>query len=133
MIRHADLIRNYVRDNVLTTYFPSVKWDESDRPFTDLTSKIVYCRQEGLAVDAFVRQVSVDIYLFSKQGANSSDMNALYDDAVTALEYLKANPNVDNGGVLGTTKISVTSDVTGEFYTGQNRLYYRFSIMCMSD
>lgn len=126
-IRHSDEVRNYIRDNALPSYKPAASWQEDEPPFNTLDNSIIYCRQEGRPVDAFVRQMSVDVYLFSKQGATVSDMNALFNDAVTALEYVKANPNLSDD-----VKLTVTTDVTGEFYTGQNRRYYRFQVLCYS-
>lgn len=126
-IRHSDEVRNYIRDNALASYQPAAAWQEDEPPFSSLDNSIIYCRQEGRPVDAFVRQMSVDVYLFSKQGATVSDMDALFNDAVTALEYVKANPNLGDD-----VKLTVTTDVTGEFYTGQNRRYYRFQVLCYS-
>lgn len=127
-IRHADVIRDYIRDNALPTYSPAAAWQEDERPFTDLGDNIIYCRQEGRPVDAMIRNVAVDVYLFCKANATNADMNSLYTDAVAALEYVKANPDVKDD-----VRISVTSDVNGEFYTGQNRRYYRFQVICYTD
>ena len=128
MIRHADEVRDFIRDNLLTTYQPAVAWQEDSAPFKTLGNNIIYCRQEGQAVDAFVRNVSVDVYLFSKQGATNADLNQLYIDSVNALNYVKYNYNINDGE----TSMTVTQDVTGEYYTGQNRVYYRFSVLCRS-
>lgn len=125
-IRHADAIRDFVRTNALPTYSPAVEWDESTTPF-DLDAPIIYCRQEGSAVDAFVRQVYVDVYLFSSKNCALSELNALYTDAVSALEYVKANFNVTDG-----IRITVTTDVMGEYRTGQDRRFYRFQVLCYS-
>jgi len=67
----------------------------------------------------------VEVYIFSKAGATNADMNALYTNAVAALEYVKANPNLSDD-----IKLTIEQDVTGEFYTGQNRRYYRFTVLC---
>ena len=125
-VRHTDEIRNFVRDNALPTYNPAVIWDESTAPF-NIDEPIIYCRQEGSAVDGFVRQVYVDIYLFSPKNCSLSALDALFTDAVAALEYVKANPNV--GDDIITT---ITTDVMGEYSTGQNRRYYRFQVLCYS-
>lgn len=126
-IRHADEVRNYLRDNLLTAYYPAATWQEDKSPFTIADQPIIYCRQEGQGVDAFMRQVSVDVYLFSKQGCTDEDMSALYNDAVSAMEYIRANPEIQEFNLT-----SVTQDVTGEYYTGQNRRYYRFTVICYS-
>jgi hypothetical protein len=124
-IRQSDELRSYIRTNALPTFNPAVSWQEDEAPFTMLDEPIIYCRQDGRPVDAFVRQVAVDVYVFSKANALNSDMDALFDNAVTALEYVKANPKLNDDIML-----TVTTDVTGEFYTGQNRRYYRFQVLC---
>jgi len=125
-IRHADEIRNFIRDNALPSYNPAIQWDETAAPF-DMDNPIIYCRQEGRAVDAFVRQVSVTVYLFSGLNATLRELDSLYTDAVAALEYIKANYNVTDG-----IRATVTQDVMGEYRTGQNRRYYTFQVLCYS-
>lgn len=125
-IRHADVIRDFIRTNALPTYNPAIGWDEATEPFT-IGEPIIYCRQEGRPVDAFVRQVSVTVYLFSGKNATNQELNALFNDAVAALEYVKANFYVGDG-----TQITVTQDVMGEYRTGQNRRYYTFQVLCYS-
>lgn len=127
-IRHADELRDYVRDNVLTDYYPAVSWQEDAPPFTLTDRPIIYCRQEGRPVDAMIRQMSVDVYVFSRAGATDAEMNSLYTDAVAALEYVKANPALNDD-----IRLTVTADVTGEYYTGQNRRYYRFTVLCYTN
>ncbi len=126
-IRHADEVRNYLRDNVLTTYNPASAWKEDEEPFTLTDDPIIYTRQEGLAVDAFSREVVVTVYLFTKVNATNADMSVLFDDAVAALEFIRANEQIQEFNWC-----SVNSDVTGEYYTGQNRRYYTFSVLCHS-
>lgn len=125
-IRHADEIRDFIRTNALPAYNPAIEWDESIEPFT-IDAPIIYCRQEGRPVDAFVRQVSVTAYLFSGLNATKQELDSLYSDAVSALEYVKANFNVSDG-----IRITVTQDVMGEYRTGQNRRYYTFQVLCYS-
>lgn len=125
-IRHTDEIRNFIRDNALPSFNPAVEWDESKPPF-NFDDPIIYCRQEGRAVDAFVRQVSVTVYLFSGKNATLAELDQLYTDAVSALEYAKANFNVTDG-----IRITVTQDIMGEYRTGQNRRYYTFQVLCYS-
>jgi len=125
-IRHADVIRDFIRTNALPTYNPAIEWDEATEPFT-IDEPIIYCRQEGRPVDAFVRQVSVSVMLFSGKNATKQELNALFNDAVAALEYVKANFYVGDG-----TQITVTQDVMGEYRTGQNRRYYTFQVLCYS-
>ena len=125
-IRHADEIRDFIRTNALPAFNPAIQWDESAAPF-NIDEPIIYCRQEGRAVDAFVRQVSVTVYLFSGKNATLAELNQLYTDAVTALEYVKANFNVTDG-----IRATVTQDVMGEYRTGQTRRYYTFQVLCYS-
>lgn len=125
-IRHADAIRDFIRTNALPTYNPAIEWDEATEPFT-IDEPIIYCRQEGRPVDAFVRQVSVSVMLFSGKNATKQELNTLFNDAVAALEYVKANFYVGDG-----TQITVTQDVMGEYRTGQNRRYYTFQVLCYS-
>jgi hypothetical protein len=125
-IRHADEIRDFIRTNALPSFNPAIQWDESAAPF-NIDEPIIYCRQEGRPVDAFVRQVSVTVYLFSGLNATIAELDQLYTDAVAALEYVKANFNV-TGGIRAT----VTQDVMGEYRTGQNRRYYTFQVLCYS-
>jgi hypothetical protein len=125
-IRHADEIRDFIRANALPAYNPAIQWDETLPPF-ELDSPIIYCRQEGRSVDAFVRQVDVTVYLFSGLNATLAELNQLYTDAVAALEYIKANYNVTDG-----IRATVTQDIMGEYRTGQNRRYYTFSVLCYS-
>lgn len=125
-IRHADVIRDFIRTNALPTYNPAIEWDEATEPFT-IDEPIIYCRQEGRPVDAFVRQVSVSVMLFSGKNATKQELNTLFNDAVAAIEYVKANFYVGDG-----TQITVTQDVMGEYKTGQNRRYYTFQVLCYS-
>ena len=125
-IRHADEIRDFIRTNALPAFNPAIQWDESAAPF-NIDEPIIYCRQEGRPVDAFVRQVSVTVYLFSGLNATIAELNQLYTDAVAALEYVKANFNVTDG-----IRATVTQDVMGEYRTGQNRRYYTFQVLCYS-
>jgi len=125
-IRHADELRDFIRTNALPTFNPAIEWDETRAPFkTD--APVIYCRQEGRAVDAFVRQVDVTVYLFSGLNATRADLDQLYTDAVAALEYCKANFNVTDG-----IRITITQDIMGEYRTGQNRRYYTFRVLCYS-
>lgn len=125
-IRHADVIRDFIRTNALPTYNPAIEWDEATEPFT-IDEPVIYCRQEGRPVDAFVRQVSVSVMLFSGKNATKQELNSLFNDASAALEYVKANFYVGGG-----TQITVTQDVMGEYRTGQNRRYYTFQVLCYS-
>ena len=125
-IRHADEIRDFIRTNALPAFNPAIQWDESAAPF-NIDEPIIYCRQEGRPVDAFVRQVSVTVYLFSGLNASIAELDQLYTDAVAAIEYVKANFNVTDG-----IRATVTQDVMGEYRTGQNRRYYTFQVLCYS-
>ena len=85
------------------------------------------CRQEGRAVDGFVRQVSVTVHIFSKPDPTNSEINTLFNDAVSALEYAKANFNVTDG-----IRTTITQDLMGEYRTGLNRRYFTFQLLCYS-
>ena len=125
-IRHSDEIRNFIQSNALPSYKPTFEWDESKAPFT-LDEPVIYCRQEGRPVDGFVRQVSVTVYMFSKPDPTNSEIDALFSDAVSALEYAKANFNVTDG-----IRTTITQDLMGEYRTGQNRRYFTFQLLCYS-
>lgn len=124
MIRHSDVVRNYIRDNVLTTYNPAPSWGENKGAF-QIDEPIIYCRQDGRPGSGITRNVSVDVYLFTKLNATLQNMSDTYNDAIESLEYLTRNPRIDEYCIIGNI-----SDVQGEYYTGQNRIYYRLSIPC---
>lgn len=123
-IRHADVIRDFIRTNALPTYNPAIEWDEATEPFT-IDEPIIYCRQEGRPVDAFVRQVSLTVHLFSGKNATKQELNTLFNDAVAAIEYVRRNANVQECVIT-----TVTQDVMGEYRTGQNRRYFTFQVLC---
>ncbi len=125
-IRHADEVRNFIRDNVLPTYNPAIQWDETLPPF-DMDAPIIYCRQEGQPANGFVRQLGVTVYLFSGLNATLAELGQLYSDAVSALEYARENYHITDG-----IRTAIAQDVMGEYRTGQNRRYYTFTLQCYS-
>ena len=48
-------------------------------------------QQDGRAVDAYVRRIDVDVILFSPVNADSTEFQAVENDAIAALQYVKAN------------------------------------------
>lgn len=132
-VRQSDLVRDWLvafTDTLARDYFPAVAWQEDTAPFNEKykSSGVIYCSQEGIPVDAFVRQVNVNIFMFSPMNSSQSDLNNLFQDATETLEYIKQNFDI-NTDLLA----SVSQDVTGPFWTAQNRRYYRFSVLTYSE
>jgi len=86
--RAMDVIRDVIHDNLLTTYKPSVFFDEAQQPFTDPDAKIIFTKQEGRPVDAFIRQFDVEVTLFSVANATPADNSSTFDDALAACDYV---------------------------------------------
>jgi hypothetical protein len=126
MSRPSDLIRTKLITDYLTGYLPAHIWDDAISPFTLPDSKILLTRQSGLPSNDEIRRLSVECWLFSKINPKNSDVDALFDDATTAMSALLTDYTA--GGIFG---ISVTEDVTGPFLTGQNRNFYRFSLQTL--
>ena len=59
-MRVSDLVRNYIRANVIPAYLPAVTWNEDQSPYDIENSKIIFTKQTGRAVDAYVRQADVE-------------------------------------------------------------------------
>ena len=127
-MRQADLIRDYLIANVSTDYLPCAIWQEDRYPFTLAASKVMLTMQSGRAVDAFTQQIDVDVLMFSKANADGADLTALYDEATAALLYIKTN-FIINANIRPT----ITQDVTGPYVNGQNRYFYRFSMLTYSE
>ena len=127
-MRVSDVVRDYIRLNTAADYLPAVTWNEDRSPFDSQTGKIIFTKQTGRPVDAYVRQADVEILLFSVQNANNEDLNALYNDAETITEYIKANFAINDD-----LRITVTQDVTGPYITAQNRYFYRISVLTYSE
>jgi hypothetical protein len=85
-MRVSDLVRDYIRINVVPTYLPAITWNEDQSPYVSENAKIIFTKQMGRPVDAYVRQSDVEILLFSAKNANLSDLNSLFNDAETVLE-----------------------------------------------
>jgi len=129
--RPVDLVRDHIRDNVLTTYLPAVMWDESEQPFDNGDASIILARQEGRPVNDFIRVHDVQVWLFSKENSNYSDMNTLFDNANAACEYVMNTDfilsNADEGKAL-----PIIEHVTGPYRTNKNRFFYRFTVRVLS-
>lgn len=132
-IRQSDLVRDWLKtftDTLSRTYNPAVHWQEDKPPFNKdyKSSGVLYCSQDGLAVDAFVRQANVEVLMFGPVNGEASDLSNLYQDVTETLEYIKSNWDIEDD-----LQVSVSQDVTGPFWTGQNRQYYRFGILTYAE
>jgi hypothetical protein len=132
-IRQSDLVRDWLKtftDTLSRTYNHATQWNEDSPPFNSdyKSSGVLYCTQDGLAVDAFVRQANVDVIMFGPVNCTPSDDNNLKQDATETLEYIKANWNIDPD-----LQVSVSQDVTGPFWNRQNRMYYRFGVLTYAE
>lgn len=127
-MRIADLVRDFIQTNSATTYTKAAMWNDDQYPFNNPDDSIILTRQSGRAVDAYVREMDIDVMMFSKVNSDGADLNALYNDAEAALEYVKANFIVNDD-----LKLSITQDVTGPYQTGSNRYYYRFNLLTYSE
>ena len=117
--RPVDLVRDHIRNNVLTTYSPAIMWDESEQPFTDPASNIILARQEGRQVNGFIRVHDVQVWMFCKAGADIGDANTLFNDANLACDYIMSL-NL------------IFEHVTGPYKTNENRYFYRFTVRVLS-
>ena len=129
--RPFDLVRNHIRDNVLPTYLPSIMWDESEQPFTNKSSSIIFARQEGRQVNAFIRVHDVQVWLFSKAGADIGDANTLFNDANLACDYIMSTNMILTDADSGKAPL-VIEHVTGPYRTNENRYFYRFTVRVLS-
>tara|TARA_R110000796_G_scaffold385_2_gene1270 strand:+ start:31 stop:414 length:384 start_codon:yes stop_codon:yes gene_type:complete len=127
-MRVSDLVRNYIRTNVIPAYLPAVTWNEDQSPYDAENSKIIFTKQTGRAVDAYVRQADVEILLFSAKNANLTDLDSLLTEVETVVEYIKANFVITQY-----LRMSITQDVTGPYNTSQNRYFYRISVLTVSE
>ena len=127
-MRVSDLVRDYIRSNIATAYLPAITWNEDQSPFDSENAKIIFAKQTGRAVDAYVRQADVDVLFFSAKNANLSDLNDLYADVELFIEYIKTN-----FVITADLRITITQDVTGPYNTAQNRYFYRLSVLTYSE
>lgn len=127
-MRIADLVRDFIQSGSAPTYTKAAMWNDDQYPFNNPGDSIILARQNGRAVDAYVREIDVDVMMFSKVNSDGADLSALYDDAEAALEYVKANFVVNDD-----LKLTITQDVTGPYQTGSNRYYYRFNLLTYSE
>lgn len=124
----AKVVRDFLVASPLSSYSPTAMWREDQQPFTTKTSSILLTTQQGRAVDAYVRQIDVDVLLFSPVNADGTAFQTVESDAITALQYIKANFRTGADELF-----SVTQDVTGPYQTAQGRIYYRFSLVTFSE
>lgn len=124
----AKSVNDFLIASVLPTYSPSGMWREDQEPFATKNNNVLLTKQSGRAVDAYVRQIDVDVILFSPVNADATAFEAIENDAINALQYVKANFRTDSNQLL-----SVSQDVTGAYHTGQGRIYYRFSLITYSE
>ena len=103
-------------------------WQEDQFPFNNANDKIILTKQDGRAVDAMIREHSVDILMFSVQNSGGAELSALYDEAESAVQYIKQNFIVNDD-----LKFTITQDLSGPYQTGQNRYFYRFSVLTYSE
>jgi hypothetical protein len=129
--RPMDLVRDHIRNNVLTTYLPSVMWDESEQPFTNKDASIIFARQEGRQVDAFIRVHDVQVWMFSKAGADIGDSNTLFNDANLACDYIMSTNMILTDSDSGKAPL-IIEHVTGPYRTNENRYFYRFTVRVLS-
>jgi hypothetical protein len=129
--RPMDLVRDHIRNNVLTTYLPSVMWDESEQPFTNKDASIIFARQEGRQVDAFIRVHDVQVWMFSKAGADIGDSNTLFNDANLACDYIMSTNMILTDADSGKAPL-IIEHVTGPYRTNENRYFYRFTVRVLS-
>jgi hypothetical protein len=129
--RPMDLVRDHIRNNVLTTYLPSVMWDESEQPFTNKDASIIFARQEGRQVDAFIRVHDVQVWMFSKAGADIGDSNTLFNDANLACDYIMSTNMILTDAGSGKAPL-IIEHVTGPYRTNENRYFYRFTVRVLS-
>ena len=129
--RPVDLVRDTIRTNVLPSYSPAIMWDESEQPFQNSESNIILARQEGRTVDAFIRVHDVQVWLFSKAGADIGDANTLFNDANLACDYIMSVNLILSTADEGKAPL-VIEHVTGPYRTAENRYFYRFTVRVLS-
>ena len=129
--RPMDLVRDHIRNNVLTTYLPSVMWDESEQPFTNKDASIIFARQEGRQVDAFIRVHDVQVWVFSKAGSDIGDSNTLFNDANLACDYIMSTNMILTDADSGKAPL-IIEHVSGPYRTNENRYFYRFTVRVLS-
>jgi len=129
--RPVDLVRDHIRNNILTTYSPAIMWDESEQPFTDPASNIILARQEGRQVNGFIRVHDVQVWLFCKAGADIGDANTLFNDANLACDYIMSLNLILTDAESGKAPL-IIEHVTGPYKTNENRYFYRFTVRVLS-
>lgn len=121
-------VNDFLIATPLAVYSPAGMWREDQEPFKTKTNKVLFTRQQGRPVDAYVRRIDVDVILFSVVNANATEFQSVENDAIAALQYVKANFRTASDQLL-----SVTQDVTGPYHTAQGRIYYRFGLTTFSE
>tara|TARA_R110000737_G_scaffold296193_1_gene302799 strand:+ start:57 stop:380 length:324 start_codon:yes stop_codon:yes gene_type:complete len=106
-------------------------WDESEQPFTNKDASIIFARQEGRQVDAFIRVHDVQVWMFSKAGADIGDSNTLFNDANLACDYIMSTNMILTDADSGKAPL-IIEHVTGPYRTNENRYFYRFTVRVLS-
>ena len=127
-MRIADLVAQFIIDNVSTEYKYATMWSDDLYPFNNPDNKVILVRQSGRPVDAMIREHDIEITMISKANSEGAELTALYDDAESALSYIKNNFIVNDD-----LKFTITQDVTGPNQVGTNRFYYRFAVKTYSE
>lgn len=127
-MRIADLVAQFIIDNVSTEYKYATMWSDDLYPFNNPDNKVILVRQSGRPVDAMIREHDVEVTMISKVNSEGAELTALYDDAESALSYIKVNFIVNDD-----LKFTITQDVTGPNQVGTNRFYYRFAVKTYSE
>lgn len=129
MKSQADLVRDYIVENVLTGHVPAILFDESAAPFTTTSNKVVHVRQDGRTISSFTREHDCQVSVFSVANGSMRDLEGARDDAQLAakalFDIIRVVPAVANS--------FLTEDVTGPYMTSTNRFYYRFTIRVLSE
>ena len=121
-------VNDFLIATPLAAYSPAGMWREDQEPFKTKTNKVLLTKQQGRAVDAYVRQIDVEVILFSVVNADATEFEAVENDAIAALQYVKANFRTSSDQLL-----SVIQDVTGPYHTAQGRIFYRFGLTTFSE
>lgn len=121
-------VNDFLIATPLAAYSPAGMWREDQAPFKTKTNNILLTKQQGRAVDAYVRRIDVDVILFSPVNSDSTEFQDVENDAITALQYVKANFRTSSNQLL-----SVSQDVSGPYHTAQGRIYYRFGLTTFSE
>lgn len=124
----AKAVNDFLIAGPLSAYSPSGMWREDQEPFKTLSNSILLTKQTGRQVDAYVRQIDVEVFLFSASNADAAVFQSVESDAETALLYVKNNFRTSDNKLF-----SITQDVTGPYHTAQGRIYFTFRLVTFSE